>query len=231
MISNSGNDVINVFEEGVYVKDAILTSDTLDTSIALDANARSFDPTKHYISFELANLKLGSIYPNGGTQFGNQNVADGTHSFSTGIQTRASGESSVAHGTYSIAKGKNSSASGFGCLSIGTNSHTSGLHNTASGVGSHCLGARASDNKHDYSFVWGDGTWETIPNDDHQFTIRASNGLRIITKGNAEVSTIDGEWSYETKVADCWGKSTPKTLSEAIDRLARAYARQKGAIP
>jgi hypothetical protein len=188
-----------------------------------------------YISFELGNIQIAAMYPNYSFQIGSS-IASGDNSFSTGLMNIASGVNSVAHGTCSIASGTSSSTFGISNKSMALASQTSGIDCISSGVASHVFGSLASDNGFDNSFVWGDSSNITMATAEKQFTVRASNGVRFIVDNSNEpncsiIETSGTSWKYQTKVPECWANKPPDSISEAIDRLAKAYSKQKGQIP
>jgi hypothetical protein len=190
-----------------------------------------------YISFELGNIQVAAIYPNHSFQIGTSSAC-GENSFATGLLCTASGASSTCHGTCCVASGTSSSSFGISNKSLGLATQTSGIECTASGKSSYVSGELASDNGYENSFVWGDSNGITVPTAPNQFTVKASNGVRFIVNGNNTCVTDDivietsgTSWKYQTEAPECWANQPPVSISEAIDRLAKAYSKQKGQIP
>jgi hypothetical protein len=206
------------------------------------------DTINEYISFELGNIQIASMYPNHSFQIGKCS-ASGENSFATGFLSSASGSHSVSHGTSCTSSGTCSSSFGISNESKGIASHTSGIECTCYGESSHVMGSLASDNGHNNSFVWGDSTAYTTPTAPNQFTVRASKGVRFIVEETLDtqettlcdansvvnntviIETSGTSWKYQTRAPECWANKVPTSITEAIDRLAKAYSKQKGQIP
>ena len=140
----------------------------------------------------------------------------GTHAFVAGQSNTASGNiSTVGGGTDNTASGAISTVGG------GVDNTASGLFSTVPGGGSNTAGGsysfaagRSANALHGGSFVWSDNT-ETIVSSskNNQFTIRAANGVRMVSDANPSISVEVGERFRDNGIV-AWGKvASTGTLS------------------
>lgn len=217
------------------MNELLQTSTLSDFEMGLSSNIFSIPcnvDENDYLSFELANVQLAVLHTNSAFQIGESSFATGDYSLSSGFLNSASGYASVAHGTCCESSGTSSSTMGISSKATGLASHSNGIECISSGEASHVVGAFANDNGLCNSFVWGDGSFITKPTNERQIVMRATNGMKLIVGANVEMFTTNtGSWNYKSTVPLCWAKSPPQSITEAIDRLAKAYAQNKGAIP
>ncbi|MFC1767690.1 hypothetical protein ACFLZ2_03965, partial [Candidatus Margulisiibacteriota bacterium] len=142
------------------------------------------------ISNEAIGLKLI-----GSAEIGDFNCsATGQNSVAMGQRSTASGDFSFAAGASAVAAGLDSVAFGSTTSAGGPLSFVFGAYNVADGAGSMALGCRAQA-LHDGAFVWAD----YVPADpafpstsQHQFLIRARNGVGIGTNETSSQLTVFG---------------------------------------
>lgn len=123
------------------------------------------------------------------TAMGYYTVASGDYSSAMGFGTAANGGSSTAMGINTAASGSYSTAMGFATTASGDHSTAMGRETIASGDYSIAMG-RTAYAIHDGTFVWADnqtGIFNSTAT--NQFSIRASNGVRIEGGSDASLSS------------------------------------------
>lgn len=183
------------------------------------------------IVFQLGNVELARLHNNSAWSLGKCS-AIGDSSIAGGVLSTADGIGACALGTCCRSLNTSSFSCGISCEASGIASHSTGIDCIASGQSSRVMGHRAYDNGRDFCFVWGDGTVPTEAGADYQFVARSSGGVKFIVEGNIEInSTEDGSWNYNAQCPEHWKGKPPQSVFDAIDRLSRAYYKQKGPIP
>ena len=112
----------------------------------------------------------------------NNNI--GLYSIAEGWDTKASAQSSTALGASSLATAQYATAIGTGNSASGFSSMALGTSNTASGSYSFAMGNLATSDSNG-SFVYSDGSANTISDTSNEFMARASHGYKLFDDATA----------------------------------------------
>lgn len=110
---------------------------------------------------------------------GRYTIASGASSHAEGANTEASSIFAHAEGYNSRALRPGAHAEGGYTLASNTYAHAEGCYTEALGANSHAAGylARATN---DYTYVWSDGSTNSVSTMPNQFSVFAQNGVRLI---------------------------------------------------